>query len=59
MKFNRFEPLHEQARVKIVELVQRGGVIIVERREYIEVRRYQSIARIDQWGRVEWRNEVN
>lgn len=59
MKFNRFEPLHEQARVKIVELVQRGGVIIVERREYIEVRRYQSIARIDQWGRVEWRNEIN
>lgn len=58
MKFSRFEPLHEQARVKIAELVQRGASIIVERRDYVEVRRYQSIARIDQWGRVEWRNET-
>lgn len=58
MQFSRFEPLHDQARIKIAELIQRGGQIILERREFIEVRRYQSIARIDQWGRVEWRNEV-
>lgn len=58
MKFRYFEPLHEQAKVKVSELITRGGSIIVERREYVEIRRYQSIARIDQWGRVEWRNET-
>jgi len=58
MKFGRFEPLHEQARVKITELIERGGIVIVERREYVEIRRYQSVAKIDQWGRVEWRNEI-
>ena len=58
MKFSRFEPLHEQARVKITELVKRGGQVIVERREFVEIQRYQRVARIDQWGRVEWRNEI-
>lgn len=58
MQFRRFEPLHDVAKIKIAELVQRGGHIIVERREFVEVMRYQSIARIDQWGRVEWRNET-
>ena len=58
MKFRRFEPLHEQAKIKVDELVKRGGLIIVERREFVEIQRYQSVARIDQWGRVEWRNEI-
>jgi hypothetical protein len=58
MQFRRFEPLHDAARVKIRELLDRGGRIIVERREYVEIIRYQSRAKIDQWGRVEWRNEV-
>ena len=58
MQFRRFEPLHDAARVKIQELLDRGGRIVVERREYVEIIRYQSRAKIDQWGRVEWRNEV-
>lgn len=58
MKFGNFEPLHKQAQLKITELIKRGGKVIVERREYVEIRRYQSIAKIDQWGRVEWRNEI-
>jgi hypothetical protein len=58
MQFRRFEPLHDVAKIKIAELVQRGGRIIVERREFVEVMRYQSIAKVDQWGRVEWRNET-
>lgn len=57
MQFRRFEPLHDAARARIQELLSRGGRIIVERREYIEIQRYQSRAKIDQWGRVEWRNE--
>lgn len=59
MQFIRFEPLHKQAKVNIDELIKRGGLIIVEKREYVEIKRYESIAKIDQWGRVEWRNEVN
>lgn len=58
MQFRRFEPLHESARARIEELVKRGGTIVVEKREFIEILRYQSRARIDQWGRVEWRNEI-
>lgn len=58
MQFRRFEPLHDVARVKVIELLSRGGRIIVERREFVEVQRYQSVAKIDQWGRVEWRNEI-
>lgn len=56
MQFKKFEPLHEAARIKILELVQRGGRILVEKREFVDVQRYRNIARIDQWGRVEWRN---
>lgn len=56
MQFKKFEPLHEAARIKILELVQRGGRILVEKREFVDVQRYCNIARIDQWGRVEWRN---
>lgn len=58
MQFRRFEPLHDVARIKIDELVQRGGKIVVDRKEFVEIKRYQSVAKIDQWGRVEWRNEI-
>jgi hypothetical protein len=57
IKFKRFQPVVPVAAVKVQELVQRGGEIIAERREYVEVKRMQSIAHIDQYGRVEWRPE--
>ena len=57
MQFKRFEPTTQTAALKVQELIQRGGNIIIERREYVEIKRMQSIARIDQHGRVEWRSE--
>ncbi len=57
LKFKKFEPASQVARIKISELVQRGGIIIEDRRDYVEVKRLQSIAHIDQYGRVEWRAE--
>lgn len=57
LQFKKFEPATQTAAIKVQELVQRGGQIVVERREYIEVKRMQSIAHIDQYGRVEWRPE--
>ena len=57
LQFKRFQPATQVAAVKVQELVQRGGEIVVERREYVEVKRMQSIAHIDQYGRVEWRAE--
>lgn len=40
---------------KVNELLTRGGTIISEKKEFIEIKRMQSIAKIDQYGRVEWR----
>jgi hypothetical protein len=57
LKFKKFEPANQVAKIKISELVQRGGTIVEDRREYVEVKRLQSIAHIDQYGRVEWRPE--
>lgn len=54
-KFKKFEPLSFEAETKVNELIKRGGRIITEKREYIEISRLQSIAKIDQHGRVEWR----
>ena len=57
LQFKRFQPATPVATTKIKELVDRGGHIIVERREFVEIKRMQSIAHIDQYGRVEWRPE--
>lgn len=54
-KFKKFEPINPTVIVKIDELLKRGGQLITEKREYVEVQRMQSIAHIDQYGRVEWR----
>lgn len=55
IKFKRFEPVAPMATIKVRELLQRGGNIIFEKREFVDVARLQSVARIDQQGRVEWR----
>jgi len=54
-KFKNFQPLNDHVDIKIKDLLKRGGKLIVEKHDYIETLRYQSIARIDQHGRVEWR----
>ncbi len=56
-KFKKFMPIGQVAIIKIDELVKRGGEIITEKREFVEIKRMQSIAHIDQHGRVEWRAE--
>lgn len=45
------------ANQKIDELIKRGGTIISERRDHVLVQRLESIAKIDQYGRVEWMPE--
>lgn len=54
-KFKKFEPMTPVVNQKVNELLTRGGTIISEKKEFIEIKRMQSIAKIDQYGRVEWR----
>ncbi len=55
LNFKRFEPVAPTATIKVKELLERGGNIILEKREFVDVVRLQSVARIDQHSRVEWR----
>lgn len=57
IKFKKFQPMTKDATEKIREYVQRGGNIVVETKTFIEIKRMSSIAKIDQYGRVEWRPE--
>ena len=56
-QFKKFQPMTQVVNQKINELLNRGGTIILEKKEFIEIKRMQSIAKIDQYGRVEWRPE--
>lgn len=42
---------------KIKFIIDRGGQVIVETKTYVDIKRMASIARVDQYGRVEWRPE--
>lgn len=53
-KFKKFEPMSTDANQKIDDLVKRGGTVISETRQYVLIKRYESVAKIDQFGRVEW-----
>lgn len=53
-KFKKFEPMSPTAQQKIDDLIKRGGVVINERRDHVLVQRMESVAKIDQYGRVEW-----
>lgn len=53
-KFKKFEPMSNTAEQKIDELLKRGGFIIEEKRDHIFIQRMESVAKIDQFGRVEW-----
>jgi hypothetical protein len=54
--FKKFEPLNESTRSTVQLLLDRGGYVLLDRKEYIEIQRLESVARIDQLGRVEWRS---
>lgn len=54
-KLKKFEPMTHLATTKINELVKREGKIIQETATFVEIQRLSSIAKVDQWGRVEWR----
>lgn len=52
----KFEPLSQNATAQINELISRNGKVLVETKTYVEIQRFESVAKIDQWGRVEWRS---
>jgi hypothetical protein len=54
-KLKKFQPITPTARTLVEDLLKRGGLLVKETREYVEVSRHESIAHIDQMGRVEWR----
>jgi hypothetical protein len=55
MELKRFEPINILAKQMITDLVKRGGEVITVRKDFVEIKRQQSVAKIDQHGRVEWR----
>lgn len=56
-KWRRFQPMTPTAEEKINFILNRGGQIITENKTYVEIKRLSSIARVDQYGRVDWRPE--
>jgi len=54
-QFRKFQPLNDSTKNTVELLINRGGRIVNERKDYIEIQRLESIARVDQLGRVEWR----
>lgn len=56
-KFKKFEPMTADAKNRIQELIKRGGHIISEHRSHVLIQRMESVAKIDQYGRVEWNAE--
>ena len=55
-QFKKFQPLNDSTKTTVELLINRGGHIVVDRKDYIEIRRLESIARVDNLGRVEWRS---
>jgi hypothetical protein len=54
-RYNKFEPMTQNASSTINDLIKRDGKMISETKTFVEIQRMNSIAKIDQWGRVEWR----
>lgn len=48
----------QTAEQKIDEIVKRGGTIVTERRDHVIIERMESMAKIDQYGRVEWTSKI-
>lgn len=45
------------AEEKITFILERGGRVISETKTFVEIKRLASVAKVDQFGRVEWRPE--
>lgn len=58
-KFKKFEPMSSLANQKIKELIDRGGIVISEHRNHVLIKRMESVAKIDQFGRVSWSAETS
>ena len=56
-KLKKFEPMSKLAMITVEDLLKRQGKLVIETKTYVEIKRMNSIAHIDQWGRVEWRQE--
>lgn len=54
-KYKKFEPMSNSVIFTINDLIKREGKIISDTKTLIEIQRMNSIATIDQWGRVTWR----
>lgn len=54
-RYKKFEPMTPSVNSTISELIKRDGKLIAETKTFVEIQRLNSIAKIDQWGRVEWR----
>ena len=55
--FKKFQPMTLNAGKLVQDLITRGGTILVDKKEFVLVKRMQSVAKVDQYGRVEWRPE--
>ena len=49
-RFKKFQPLNDSTRNTVELLINRGGHVVVDRKDYIEIRRLESIARVDNLG---------
>lgn len=58
IRFKKFKPLTNSAIRTINDIVVRGGAIVREKTDFVEIQRQESIAKIDQHGRVEWRSKT-
>jgi len=57
--YKKFQPMTPAAASHVRELLTRGGIIVKDSKDYIEIKRQESIAKIDNLGRVEWRDSNN
>lgn len=53
--YRRFQPANTTVDAQIKQLLLRGGVIVSDNKDFVEIRRLESVAKIDRLGRVEWR----
>lgn len=57
--YKKFQPTTFVAVNTIRNLLSRGGQITIDHKDYVEIRRLESVAKIDRLGRVEWRPSNN
>lgn len=54
LNLSRFEPLSAVATAKINELIAAGAKLTLVERTRVQLRRLESLATVDAWGRVQW-----